>query len=98
MADEKKLLIANFDKGPVERFVKSTSGVTVQVQIGPQTLREATDAQVGGPLPWSIGPSANYPGALPINSLPAIAAYGHFPPSGAFNYGYLTGVIYSPSA
>jgi hypothetical protein len=87
------LQIANFNTaGSLERNVGSSSGIKIQVTVGPQSFVQVTEAQVG-PLPWTVG-AAGTTKPLQVNSLPAIVAYGAFSASGALGGCYLTSVVY----
>ena len=85
------LLIENFNQNPIEKSIKSSTGITIKATVGPQSFVSVTEAQVGQ-LPWTV----ESPGFKPLNvdKLPAVVAYGQFKPSGAFPLGYLTAVIY----
>jgi hypothetical protein len=98
MANE-NLLIANFYNGEIKGNVSSSAGgVQIPVTVGPQSFIQVTDAAVSGPLPWTVAVHGG--GGLSVTKLPAIAAYGAFPPSGTPGpvLGYLTSVIYPPTA
>jgi hypothetical protein len=94
MANE-QLLIANFNTFPIKGQVSSNAGgPKIPVTAGPQSFILVTDAAVTGPLPWTVDVQSETPAHLPVTKLPAIAAFGVFPPSGAQGYGYLTSVVY----
>jgi hypothetical protein len=91
------LVIANFNKqGDITGSVSSSAGgAQIPIKAGPQSFIQVSNAAVNGSLPWTVSMHASGTVAnLTVSKLPAIAAFGEFHPSGAFNFGYLTSVIY----
>jgi hypothetical protein len=101
MANE-VLLIANFNAYEITGSVSSSAGgAQIPVKAGPKSFVQVTMEAVSAPLPWTVAMRGEGTVSdLPVTKLPAIAGFGAFSPSGAPGptYGYLTSLIYPPTA
>jgi hypothetical protein len=95
MANE-NLLIANFHNTEIAGSVKSSqTGAQTPVKAGPQSFTLVSAEAFNAPLPWTVEVRGeNTAAQLSVTTLPAIAGFGRFNPSGTPGFGYLTAVVY----